>query len=1125
MRNKSNVKITLPIYIEQQQEPGQPASYFIHPLFFDEPAARDEELQRAIGKLVKALRRELDEAGKRMWQSDLAAYSFAPELDDQLLSFNLDLKTRRAACRMLFITFNSLNRRIAFSPNLPQLWFEIERGETLQSRASEVLTQFFRGKNKRDNQNLPNPEDISINGRAWVSAVEIEINPPLAARTRREETRAQLGAAEALDGEAELQQVGRCLDWLYPDELHRVVAREREVAELTRLLKADDRRPVLLSGPRLVGKTALVEEYVYRVVARRKSQFSNGNNVWLIAPQRLISGMSYVGQWENRLIAILKEAKERDHILYFDDLIGLFKAGVSRDSDLNVAQVMKPYIERREARVLGEITPEAWRVLRERDRGFADLFHLIPVPEPNEAETVEMLLGLIRRIEAQHRCVFGLEVLPAVLDLHRRYARDAAFPGKAAAFLRQLAIKHRGSRIGRHHVIEEFQAKSGLAWWMLIDSQRMSRDDVIGALQRAIIGQKAALEACADCVTVAEARLNDPDRPMASLLFLGPTGVGKTQCAKALAELLFGSEERLVRFDMNEFVSPDAVARLAGAFDQPEGLLTSALRRQPFSVVLLDEIEKANRDVFNLLLQVMGDGRLTDALGRTADFTNAILILTSNLGVKEASSDLGFQSSSPPASVYVQAAERFFSPEFFNRLDRVVPFDRLSRRDIGRIAYNLINQIFMREGLARRKTVLRVDEHALERVIDAGFHPKLGARALKRAIEKQLTQPLAARLSAMSPSAPTTIDVLPGGAGARINVREMIEAERREGWSISDLLDDPQPTLERIQEFIARLEEEIAVMRPEGAISLDAVEPRHHRYFALTERLRRLRHNCDWLARRFETATRASSRLTSGKPRVPRASEQRAIANRDGAPGQILKQLFAAEDIHAYLREMASQMNREDHSLRQRLADAVREAALIAMLAPGAEEDESEEEEDRALILLRSHVANYAIYRDWLKKSYLELFSAQFGLETRSLTADHKLFLRLDDWLLARGKGAARLAEGEQGTHLYFDEDEVIVPVQVVVFPLRPGAGPREAIAEVILERRRWIERLAMDEAGVNDDPYPLGPVIRIYDQCDGQTKTTVDLRSGMTAPRFPTMDDLRAFLSASLELPAELQA
>lgn len=1122
MRNDSNMRITIPIYIEQQRETGQPASYIVRPLFFQEPVARDEELQRAIGKLVRALQRALDEAGKRMWHNELAGYSFAPELDDQLLSFSLDLKTRRAACRMLFVTLKSFDRRIAFSPNLPQLWFEIERGETIQERAAEVLTQFFRGKNKRGNQHIPRPEDVSINGKAWTSAVEVSTNPPLVARTSREEFRAHLGGAETLDGEAELQAVGRCLDWLYPDELSRVVAREREVAELTRLLTADDRRPVLLSGPRLAGKTALIEEYVYRAVANRKSQFKNKNNVWLIAPQRLISGMSYVGQWENRLIAILKEAKRRGHILYFDDLIGLFKAGVSRDSNLNVAQVMKPYIERHDVRALGEITPEAWRVLREHDRGFADLFHILPVPEPGETETVEMLLGLIRRLEAQHRCIFGLEVLPAVLDLQRRYVRDAAFPGKAAAFLRQLAVKHRGSTIVRHHVIEEFQAKSGLAWWMLIESQRMSRNDVIENLQRVVIGQKAALEACADCVVVAEAKLNDPDRPLAALLFLGPTGVGKTQCAKALAEMLFGSEERLIRFDMNEFVSSDAVARLVGTFDQPEGLLTSAVRRQPFSVVLLDEIEKANRDVFNLLLQVMGDGRLTDALGRTADFTNAILILTSNLGVREASSELGFQSSrANEASVYVQAAERFFSPEFFNRLDRVVPFDRLSRRDIGRIAYNLINQVFAREGLARRKTVLRVDERALERVIDAGFHPKLGARALKRAIEKQLTQPLAVRLSAIALAAPAVIDALPGGAGVQINVCELTEAERHESWSISELLDDPPSTIERIQEFITRLEDEIAVMRPEGAISIDAIEPRHQRYFALTERLRRLRNSCDWLVRQFETAARASSRLTSGKPRAPRAPEHRSIAHRDNAPGQVLKQLFAAEDIHAYLREMASQTGHEDHSLKKQLAEAVRETALLAMLA----REDAEGDEDRALILLRSHVAHHgaAIYRKWLKKSYEELFSVQFGLETKSLTNDHRLFLRLDDWLLARGACASRLAVAEQGTHLYFDENEAPTPVQVIVFQLRPDARPREAMREEIRERKRWIEKLAVNEASVNDDPHPLGPIIRIYDQSAGQARTTIDLRSGITIPRFPAMDDLRAFLASSLELPEEL--
>jgi ATP-dependent Clp protease ATP-binding subunit ClpA len=1140
-----NMKITVPIYIEQQLESGSPSSYLTRPLFFDDPVARDEELQRAIAKLVKALRREINEAGKKMWHNDLAAYSFAPEVDEQLLAFNLDLKTRKANCRLLFVSFNSLDRRIAFSPNLSQLWFEIERGEALRDRAIEVMTQFFRGKNRRDKQHVPKPEDVSITGKAWTSAIEIEVNPPLVAKTRQEELRALLDETETLDGEDELQQVGRCLDWLYPDELSRAVSRDRELDELTRLLRAEDRRPILIAGPRMVGKTALVEEFVFRAVAKRKSQYENKNNVWLIAPQRLISGMSYVGQWENRLIAILKEAKERDHILYFDDLVGLFKAGVSRDSKLNVAQVLKPYIERRDVRVLAEATPEAWRVLRELDRGFADLFHLLLTPEPTEAETVEMSLELIRQLEAKHHCIFGLEALPAVLDLQRRFVRDAAFPGKSAAFLRQLAIKHRGAEISRQRVIEEFQAKSGLARWMLVESHSAGREELIQNLRRSLIGQKAALEAFADCVAIAKARLNDPDRPLASFLFLGPTGVGKTQCAKAMAATLFGSEDRLIRFDMNEFVSPDAVAKLVGAFDQPEGLLTSAVRRQPFSVILLDEIEKANRDVFNLLLQVMGDGRLTDALGRTADFTNAIVILTSNLGVKEASTDLGFQlSRANEAGIYQQAAERFFSPEFFNRLDRVIPFDRLSRRDIGLIAYQLIDQLFRRDGLARRKSVLRIDERALEWVIDVGFHPTLGARALKRAIETQLTQPLAVRLSAMTATAPAVIDILPGAGGAQIRVCELIEAERHETRSGSELFDSPQSTIERIHKFVTRVEDEISVMRPEGAISLDAVAPRHQRYFALVERMRRLRNTCDWLTRQFETAARASSRLTSGKPRVPQPFESKGLSDRKGAPRQVLKKLFAAEDIHAELRELATQNGREDDALKKRLADAIRETALIAMLASdelkGELTDELKDElgiesevvgddlqppdPDRAIFLLRSHLSNYAIYRDWLKNSYREFFGAQFGLETRALTSDNKLFRRTDDWLLLTGKGAARLAETEQGTHLFFDEGETLAPVQTIAVPLGQNLSPRSAISRQIRRRRAWIERLGKNEATVNDDPHPLEPVIRIYDQFAGLTKMTVDLRSGLTAPRFPTKDDLREFLSSSLELPVELQ-
>lgn len=245
-----------------------------------------------------------------------------------------------------------------------------------------------------------------------------------------------------------------------------------------------------------------------------------------------------------------------------------------------------------------------------------------------------------------------------------------------------------------------------------------------------------AVAACADAVTIAKARLNDPVRPIASFLFLGPTGVGKTQCAKSLAKYLFG-EGRLLRFDMNEFAGYSSVARLIGTFDAPEGLLTSVVRREPFAVVLFDEIEKAHPAFFDLLLGVMGDARLTDARGQTVDFTNTIIIMTSNLGAQEDATDLGFrQTNQSDASVYRQAAEKFFKPEFFNRVTRVVPFERLRREDVREIAGRLIQDIFSREGLTRRGVKLIVETEALNLLVQAGYHPQLGARALKRTLER-----------------------------------------------------------------------------------------------------------------------------------------------------------------------------------------------------------------------------------------------------------------------------------------------------------------------------------------------------------------------------------------------------
>ena len=317
---------------------------------------------------------------------------------------------------------------------------------------------------------------------------------------------------------------------------------------------------------------------------------------------RLISGMSYLGEWENRVLAILDHARSKDHVLFFDDLPGLFSAGTSSASSLNVAQVLKPTLEKRAVRVLGEITPEAWRVLCERDRAFADLFHVIPVNEPPEPETLRVLVNVARQQEEEHRCTFDLEVVPTVYELHRRFAGDAAFPGKAAGFLRRVAMRSADKTVTRECALHEFQEISGLQTALLDDRATLERKGIVEQLRRWLVGQDHVLDAFADVLVTLKARLNDPKRPLGTLLLLGPTGVGKTQSAKALAEFLFGSPARLLRFDMNEYVDAASARRLTGTPREPEGLLTGAIRRQPFGVVLFDEIEKAAPGVFDLLL-------------------------------------------------------------------------------------------------------------------------------------------------------------------------------------------------------------------------------------------------------------------------------------------------------------------------------------------------------------------------------------------------------------------------------------------------------------------------------------------------------------------------------------------
>lgn len=824
------MRFQIPIYCERvSDEKGE--SFHVRMLFAPEFDATRPELKRATDALSAAIQKHLRRCATEARHELLARVAFSPDLQEHLLHLEINLKRRSLKVPFLFATFDMADRRVAYTPRLPALAFEVGRGDELGARATEVLTQWYR-KLEREDEGHDATRD-GVQGSAWLSVLACSIDVDSVFKPASQDKRAEIGSFAAMNGAEELSAVGRLLNARYPEHLDRAIGREDEVTELMRLMRERNARPLVLRGPSGVGKTAVIHETLRRLIEARGTQ-SDRNQVWLVSPQRLISGMMFVGQWENRLHAILAECRRRNHVLYFDDLVGLFRAGISASSRVSVAEVLKPHLERREVRVLAEATPGAWRVLSEIDRGFADLFHALPLEPPAELDTLRVLVHQQRELEGRTGCRFSLEALPTALDLSTRYRREQAMPGNAAGFVRQIAVKYRGKPVTRHDVLQQFEARSGLSVAFLDEQQRLSRQDIMQRLTRRIIGQERALNAMCDVVSIAKARLNDPAKPLGSLLFLGPTGVGKTECAKALAEYLYGSASRLLRFDMNEFPDGASVARLAGTLADPEGLLTGAVRRQPFAVILLDEIEKAHPSAFDLLLQVLGEGRLTDALGRTADFSNCIIVLTSNLGAREAAGGLGLAGHEDKGdAAYEAAARRFFRPEFFNRLDHIVPFERLGREQVGAIAHQMLHDVLQREGLSRRRCILRVEPEAMERVIDQGFHPALGARAIRRELERRLTMPLAAQLAGMAPDQPVVVTLAAAGDAIDVSTRQLAGAAYGP-HAAARLLDlPPNMAIAAIDRLLNRAEAELAQHAPTGAIAGGDVSPALRRYFAI----------------------------------------------------------------------------------------------------------------------------------------------------------------------------------------------------------------------------------------------------------------------------------------------------
>lgn len=533
--------------------------------------------------------------------------------------------------------------------------------------------------------------------------------------------------------------------------------RDESLALLVRKLH-DEKANVLLLGEGGVGKTTLLVDAVREVERRLEAEAADAETkpvprrYWATAAGRIIAGMKYLGQWEERVETLIAELGEIQGVMCIDRLLDLIQTGGLGPAD-SIAAFLAPYVARGELRMVAEVSPSELDACRRLMPGFADLFQIIRVEPFNRAQALRVIDRQIDSTKGNLKLDVEHGVSDRIVQLFRRFMPYSVFPGQSVRFTRELLEQCKRDRkkvVSPEDVVTRFKDRTGLPEVFLKDEITLDRQEVVEWFSKQVIDQPEAIEAAANVVMTFKAGLNDPNRPLGVMLFCGPTGVGKTELAQALARYFYGhgndtnsdgkTTSRMIRLDMSEYAGFDAVSRLIGSSPTDPGVLIRKVRQQPFTVVLFDEVEKAASDVFDVLLGMFDEGRLTDPMGRVTNFRSTLIIMTSNLGA-DRQRTLGFNPDGKPR--YQDEAMAYFRPEFFNRLDQVVTFQPLKEETIQAITRKELTAIGKREGLSRLKLTLEWTDALIEQLAKVGYDARYGARPLQRVIEREVVSPFA----------------------------------------------------------------------------------------------------------------------------------------------------------------------------------------------------------------------------------------------------------------------------------------------------------------------------------------------------------------------------------------------
>lgn len=726
----------------------------LRPLFFSYPHITDRRFHQATDLYKKEIRQHFKHFElSRSLSPQLLWFLFDPPttLHRPQVEFKMGRNLVRGRFLVIDFTINSL--KVVYLPLLNNMMYIEDASPETSELDSNKLEKAIRKQLKKEKDRLGDDFDL-INyysdNRDFLSIIplrlEVKFGPIEYIREEANNFFAALFEKPDFQGITEVQKVGNDLNERFPRQLQRAYFRDPMVRKLKQAIYYSKNTPIALIGREGTGRHTVIHETIFQYLDSKTEEDFQVPSIWHIDPTRIIAGMSYVGLWQQRMEAIIQylrnpfPKKSFSHKMLVDNPVALLRIGKSAQNDMTLSDVLKPYLEKRELQLILIATPEEWTIFQEKDRSFAHLFQIFRLQEPRYETAVKMILEFRKHLEQKHETRFSIAAIKQLLYLQRNYFKNKALPGSIIKLMHQLAIKYKEDLVDVGEVRDSFHSTSGLQEHVFDTAFTYEAQEVERELAAQLVGQEEVTKILADIVHLFKAKLNNKQKPIASLLFIGPTGVGKTQAAKVLAKYLLGSEENLLRFDMNEYIDDAAPQRLIGNHYHPEGQLTAKVRYRPFSIILLDELEKAHPLVLDLLLQVLDDGRLTDSLGRTVDFTNTIIIMTSNLGAAKVDAMISINKSQDAQSqVYQKAVENAFRPEFVNRIDEIVVFKNLAFEHIKGIARLQINELLKRDGFVRRTTILNISDQALEWVARRGYDEKMGGRAMRRQIERDLT--------------------------------------------------------------------------------------------------------------------------------------------------------------------------------------------------------------------------------------------------------------------------------------------------------------------------------------------------------------------------------------------------